>query len=1219
MSRFPRAWSFGFAALMAAAALAAPGTPAAGDPETPALATTEASTVTLVTGDVVRVTTLAGGAQTAEITRPDGATGGVRLQQLDDDLYVLPDEAVPLIDAGRLDRRLFDVSDLIEMGYDDAHTVEVPLIAAYAPTPAALTAGKASTDTSRGAPKGSRLVRQLPSVSGAALAAPKSQTRAFWTAIAGDGVLKGGLAKVWLDGRVQADLKESVPQIGAPTAWAAGYDGKGVKVAVLDTGVDVTHPDLAGQIDEKVSFVPGEDTSDVNGHGTHVVSTIVGTGAASGGVYKGVAPGADLIFGKVLGGAEGFGQDSWVIAGMQWAAESGADVVSMSLGDSLPSDGSDPMSMAVNTLTEQYGSLFVIASGNAGPETIAAPGAAAAALTVGAVDKKDRLASFSSTGPLTITGAIKPDISAPGVDITAARSQQMTSGSGWYRTISGTSMATPHVAGAAAILAQRHPDWSAARLKDALMSSSKGLAYSPYQVGTGRVDVAAAITRTVQATGSVFLDNFTWPHESSDAPVGKPVTFTNSGDTDVTLTLAIAGTTPYSISSPSVTVPAGGSASVTVTGDPQAAGVGTTNGAYLVGTDASTGIAVTRTSLALLKEAERYDLKLKVIGRDGRPVSSYVVLNKAGGTSPGSYLVDGERTLRLAPGTYTAETYLDVPGEAPDRLGKVLMVAPEVSLTASAEVVLDARTARLVDAHAPQQTANRQRRLDYQVRYGEGGQFRESFLTAATVDDLYLTPTPATSRAAFTLATRWRQGEPQVTLAASGVPGIEATIQSGSTLSASQANLPILYAHRGASADYAGLDVTGKAAIVDRTDAVTPAARVAAAAAAGAKLLVVVNDGVGNLNESVGASPIPVVVVHRDTGAALIRLAEAGTLRLNVKLTPYASYVYDLLRTYAGQVPDRDLTYAPTQDELARIDARYHAVADVLGQGFRYDMTFTPSAGLEEREYYPGTRTEWVTPAVTWHEGHTQAGVWEDRANLNAYAQGTRTVLDWFKPAVHPSFGQGFSVRNARTVDRMTFNVQAWTASGEVIDHGGTLGGTVPESLKLYQGDTLIRQSSSSALQNVTVPSGVRAFRLVHDASRPADIWRLSTRTHTEWSFTSGTTTANTPLALPELDYDLPADLHGDVNAGSTQHIRLEAGPQLGGGVDGGPVTTVTLQVSYDDGATWTPVTLTQRSGGWEGDLKLPKQAGFVSLRTAATTADGWTVAQDVIRAYGVR
>src|SRR4029079_12059649 len=99
-----------------------------------------------------------------------------------------------------------------------------------------------------------------------------------------------GVAKLWLDGRVEPALKESVPQIGAPAAWAKGYTGMGVTVAVLDTGIDADHPDLAGLVDGQASFVPGEDAlTDVNGHGTHVASTIVGTGAASAGDNKGVA------------------------------------------------------------------------------------------------------------------------------------------------------------------------------------------------------------------------------------------------------------------------------------------------------------------------------------------------------------------------------------------------------------------------------------------------------------------------------------------------------------------------------------------------------------------------------------------------------------------------------------------------------------------------------------------------------------------------------------------------------------------------------------------------------------------------------------------------------------------------------------------------------------------------------------------------------------------
>ena len=134
-------------------------------------------TVTLITGDVVTVTTLADGRQIADVDRPDHATGGVRLQEINGDLYVVPDEALSLLQADALDRRLFNVTDLIEMGYDDAGTGSVPLIATYgqaqqrsvAPPPA---------------PRGSRLVRGLASIRGAALSADKKQARSFWSAVA---------------------------------------------------------------------------------------------------------------------------------------------------------------------------------------------------------------------------------------------------------------------------------------------------------------------------------------------------------------------------------------------------------------------------------------------------------------------------------------------------------------------------------------------------------------------------------------------------------------------------------------------------------------------------------------------------------------------------------------------------------------------------------------------------------------------------------------------------------------------------------------------------------------------------------------------------------------------------------------------------------------------------------------------------------------------------
>ncbi|HRK45289.1 MAG TPA: S8 family serine peptidase, partial [Nocardioides sp.] len=778
--------------------------------------------VTLVTGDVVTVTTFADGRQLADVDRPSGALGGVRMQESGGDLYVIPDEAVALVAADEVDPRLFDVTALIEMGYDHSGTGTVPLIAEY--TRAATRAAGPPA-----APDGSRTVQELPSIDGAALKVRQPQARTFWTSISPTQAtaaldptpaLRGGVQKLWLDARVQADLKESVPQIGAPVAWAKGLDGAGVTVAVLDTGIDANHPDLATQIDGMESFVPGEGMADVNGHGTHVASTIVGTGAASGGDYRGVAPGADLIVGKVLGGPDGYGQDSWVLSGMEWAAQSGAEIVSMSLGDVAPSDGSDPMSQAVDALSAEYGTLFVIAAGNAGPESISTPGAAASALTVGAVDKQDAFASFSSTGPLTKTGALKPDISAPGVDITAARSQDMTDGdTGMYRTLSGTSMATPHVAGAAAILAQEHPGWTGEQLKEQLMSTAHGLdpAYSPYDVGTGRVDVAAAIDQTVRATGSVLFGNYTWPHGPEDVAVTHDLTFTNTGAADVTLDLAVIGDgSAFTLAQSTVTVPAGGQATVPIVGDPQAAGIGRHVG-YVVGTDVATGSAVTRTSVALLVEDERYDLKIKLVDRDGRPAASWVTINAAGDPlgAWGEY-VDGEKTLRLAPGRYAVATYLDVAGEGQDRSGLAVLVDPETVLDHSTEVVLDARGARLLQTAAPQRTEDRQRKVDFSITDATGLEFRSAYAVASATDDVYVSPTERVTQGSFMLTTRWRKGEPALTLAAPHqAASIDTIVQPGSTVGTSQRTAATVYAGVGAAADYQGLRVKGRIAVVE--------------------------------------------------------------------------------------------------------------------------------------------------------------------------------------------------------------------------------------------------------------------------------------------------------------------------------------------------------------------------------------------------------------------
>ncbi|MFF3415444.1 S8 family serine peptidase [Streptomyces sp. NPDC002698] len=1213
-------------ALLQAPAQAAPAKPPV--PASPS-ATHE---VTLVTGDVVTVTTMADGRQTADVRRPDSAVGGVKIQEIKGDLFVVPDEAAPLLGAGKLDRRLFNVTDLIEMGYDDAKSAAVPLIAAYAQP-------KSRSAVEPTAPRGSRLTRKLKGIHGAALSTEKRRARTFWTTVAprGGAELGAGVSKLWLDGRVKASLKESVPLIGAPEAWKDGYTGKGVKVAVLDTGIDVNHPDFAGVIDGTTSFVPGEGVTDVNGHGTHVASTIVGSGAASGGDYKGVAPGADLFVGKVLGGAEGYGQDSWVMAGMQWAAESGADVVNMSLGDTYPTDGSDPMSQTVDALSEQYGTLFVIAAGNAGPESVSAPGAAASALTVAATDKQDRLASFSSTGPLAYSGGMKPDIAAPGVDITAARSQDMTDGGeGLYRTLSGTSMATPHVVGAAAVLAQRHPDWTGAQLKEHLMSTAKGLdgGYSPYEVGTGRVDVAAAVRTTVRGTGSLFFGNYTWPHEPSDAAVTKDLTFTNTGSADVTLNLTLTDDGgPFALGGTEVTVPAGGTAAVPVTGDPRAASAGRHVG-YVIGTDAATGKPVTRTSVALLKEEERYDLNIKLVGRDGKPAAGWVQINLAGDFWPWALYVDGSTTMRMTPGQYTVAAYLDVAGEKADRSGLAVLVDPETVLEdGSADVVLDARRARLLRTEAPQRTEDRQRKVDFNVHYkglDPYTDYRSAYVLPPTYDDVYVAPTEPMKQGEFILTTRWRKGEPQLSLStAGGHRSFGALVQAGSALGTVTNRLDTVYAGNGSAAAYEKIRAKGKLVVVERSDEVSPQERAEAAAAAGAKALIVVNDGVGALMEYVGESAVPVATVHRDEGKALVAMARTGHFKLTVKQTEYTPFVYDLTRDYPGRVPDRPLVYQPAERDLARIDARYYsATGGTSAEGYRSDFTLSPSFNLPEAEWHPGTRTEWVTPGQNWREFHAQ-GVdgdlpWVMVSGDNTYAKGSATRLDWFAPATRPAQSESFGVYNSRWQNYMTWNVQAWASASDNMRLGGFLDwGETPTRLQVFQGDTLIHDNPNSTdMQWQEVPAGDLPYRAVLDAERPGDVFRLSTRTHSEWTFRSGTVDSDffEPFSVLNLDYRLESDLHGDVKADATQKIALKP-VSMGLGTVPGKVTTVKLDVSYDDGATWRKVTLAKGDGGyWQGSFRTAKKSGgFISVRASAGTDRGYSVKNEIVRAYGLR
>jgi len=279
--------------------------------------------------------------------------------------------------------------------------------------------------------------------------------------------------------------------IKADSVWYnLGITGEGILIAIIDTGIDSSHSVLNnGKVIGGYNFVSNNtDFFDDHGHGTHCA----GIAAANGNGLTGVAPNASLLGVKVLN-AGGSGSEDQIIAGIEFAidpdgnpnTDDGADVISMSLGGSGSPE--DAMSTAVNNAVEN-GVFCSIAAGNAGSDlyTIQSPGCAKNAMTVGACDNNNSIAGFSSRGPNSNNFEIKPDVIAPGVNIYSSIPNN------GFQNMSGTSMATPHVAGAAALIKQIHPDWSPKQIKSALMGTAYDVYASVWEQGSGRIDVYKA-------------------------------------------------------------------------------------------------------------------------------------------------------------------------------------------------------------------------------------------------------------------------------------------------------------------------------------------------------------------------------------------------------------------------------------------------------------------------------------------------------------------------------------------------------------------------------------------------------------------------------------------------------------------------------------------------------------------------------------------------------
>lgn len=359
-----------------------------------------------------------------------------------------------------------------------------------------------------------------------------------------------GVRAVEEDRQLEIMVDQSVPLIGAPDVWklkdaeGQAITGKGIRIAILDSGIDYKHPDLGGCFGNGCRVAGGydfvnndDDPMDDNGHGTHVAGI-----AAANGTIQGVAPDAILLAYKVCDSG-GWCWSTNIIFALEAAIDpdgnlataDSAHVANLSLGSAYGSPD-DIQSQAVNNAVAA-GMVVAVAAGNDySNHTIGSPGGARDAITVAASDRDDHITDFSSRGPIMgFYDVLKPDIAAPGFNIlsTASAHGDLSDPEGYTR-LSGTSMAAPHVTGAAALLRQLHPDWSPEAVKSALMGNAVDLDETLFDQGAGRINVFAAAQEKIVATPS-----FGFGLPLLDGATEAMLTMTNTGSAPLQVTLEV--------------------------------------------------------------------------------------------------------------------------------------------------------------------------------------------------------------------------------------------------------------------------------------------------------------------------------------------------------------------------------------------------------------------------------------------------------------------------------------------------------------------------------------------------------------------------------------------------------------------------------------------------------------------------------------------------------
>ncbi len=1227
---------------IAAATLVAPpaSAVAAASPEQ----TSEAShRITLITGDVVDYTERSDGRAVAQIHAAprDGEQPIFHTMTTPRGLLVYPSDAIGAVTSGTVDRTLFNVTELVRTGQSDERTATVPVL---------MTGGFSAAAHTR-----------ISSLNASGIHVEKARAREFWRSL--DFGAQSG-TRIRYDRPIRVTLDETTRQIGAPEAWKAGLDGTGVTVAVVDTGIDAGHPDVATRLTAVENFSDEPDTIDRHGHGTHVAATVAGTGGGSGGKYKGVAPAAKLVIAKVFNGA-GEADTSQVMAGIEWAARSGAKIVNLSLGGDV-TDGSDELSTLVERLSAETGALFVVAAGNNGPagRSVTTPGTAPSALTVGAVDRQNKLAAFSSTGPRIGDALVKPEINAPGVGVVAARAADTSMGapvSDHHTAASGTSMATPHVAGAAALLAQQHPDWTAQMLKNALVTSATDVAMPWYEQGGGRLDIARAVTQ--KATGAASV-SFGRHERGGTGLLSRELGYTNDSDVAMTLDLAASfkgwdgnPTTAFKLSTARLTVPARSKATATLTLDPEAGPAGVYGGVVT-----ATGPATTlRTPVSVYEAPQTFPVSVHVrdaAGRPPAPAFGQLIDDSNGGDDLNdpfdetvSYyfdVVNGEGVAKVPNGRYSAVSWATENTAGLRRWSA--LAAPELTVTGAADVSLDARKTVPVEVVPPGPAEQRDRTITMRrVLPAEGERLPLIVETAAVLGsapwEVRATPAAAARKGAISL-------QDNVTLQTATV-----TLTSGGRTLKTDGDVAVLAAKWSGDRE---LNLADVALVKIKPD--TPANMVkaanTAAAQSGKKLALSYVDEPGALPlTGLASTAVPSLSISNADGEFL---AKQTSVKLSVKPGPDA--VFNLSFLDANGIPanhrqvvdpaklvQRKSFYHADKPGLTMQKLWYPFPTGLWQTQLMRGMTFTP----------PAAWTEYIGPGddrIVWKRSVTLSGTDAkgQRAAVamyqeNVFRQGQAAAGErWFAgpmhgtaidlqsdhPARYPAAGDSWRqlCSNCRAGDTFIPALQ-WTDGnpGHYTNPYQNSKFFTTTKVRLFQGDREIAADREPLAFYPTFPMSPdqATYRLekiethapgaVTGAVNPV-LFTLAPRTETTWTFQSRRSLNPPPRGytchagqtscqfqpLIQLRHDLPLDLTNSAPAGKPFAYHVHTTSSV-------PVTLVKVQWSTD-GVTWRPAAIQPDGDRWQVTIHNP--TGEVWLRTEARDGSGNTVVQTMQKAF---